>query len=1372
MKDNFRFLGLLTFLVLPLAGQSIVYRDGDFKPEDWSQPPLVFQEKAGGRANYQRSDTGGQPEAHVRITLFVEDESKVVAVLLNNRAVYRPAIDGPLTAIDYSEDARFFEGKPGGSGHETGPALRQGGRIYVYRTLFTETPNVWKTVSRNGITSAAFVELKANDSRGIFDPSSRPDFTDRGGDITFGYWRGRENSSSDSEEPYYPGGFLTFTGGNRRLIEPITVGIGLDNWSVTLRRSARMEAEDDSFIVAPGRLASIEALLQNDRNVPAGTQVELVSNTTLGTLELRTDRPGSFTYNAPPGEDVIDRFTYRLRNSSGTSNPATVTLRTADFLSCYIDGSYTIPFEPLPSPRRYRFTLRVEDVGSAITGPLPVAGQAVTFRVVHPFPFGDERVFTRTTDVNGLAFLDFEVDSNAFVEGLVGTGATQQNCAPGGVNVALPPSLENCPFAEFLARLWFAAGAFPNRTPNASDVASRLPLSFERIPGAKSPFVARGPGYMLAVKSDQAELYLPGSEPIRMRFPGARSNAPARTLEPRSGRINYVMGRDPGKWRAGVLQYGRVRFEQVYPGVDVVYYGKGGKLEYDLIVSPGADPSNIRLQFDGVDRLSLSTEGSLNLVKGGAEMKLDKPVVYQATPNGRRAIAAEYVLTGSGGAGFKVGEYDPSEPLVIDPVLSYGTYFGGGANDISLGVALDAQGNAYLTGSTFSADLATRNPLPGGGKRGSPTTMDTFVTKLNADGTGVVYSTYFGGTDQDLGLSIAVDSAGAAYVAGITRSTDFPVEQGLQRTHRGGGFLGSDAFVAKLDPSGSRLVYSTYLGGTGDEFAGSIAVDRDGNAHITGGTSSTNFPLQNPIQNQNRGGVTYNADAFVAKLNASGSTLLYSTYLGGTADDLGTSIALNGAGIAHITGVTYSDNFPTVQALQRRRLGSGDAFLTRLDAAGAALTYSTYLGGPDEDWGLAVALDQAGNMHVGGMTRSRSGFLVANAAQGRFAGPATRGFDGFVTKIGADGSTLVYSTYLGGDVHDAVSGLAIAANGDLLVTGHTASRNFSSPEAMQSQAGGLDDGFLARLSPQGAVQYRTYLGGSGKDVTYKVAVDAAGNAYVAGGSNSFDAPVAFRGLQTGVAGELDAYVVKIGPGTPPPVFTSVSGASFLTSTALAPGSLATGYGQNLASGIALAPDTTLPETLNGVSVRVTEQGGAEYRARLVAVAPTQVNYLVPSTLKAGLVSITVLNGERVLATGTARIRDVAPALFSANANGSGVAAALGLRARNEEQSTEVIFQCGTAAGSCAAAPLSLAAEDGQLYLLLFGTGIRNARGELKAKIGNIDVPVLGAAAHSVFQGLDQVNVGPLPASLAGAGEVPIVLSVDGIDTNPVTVRFR
>ena len=477
------------------------------------------------------------------------------------------------------------------------------------------------------------------------------------------------------------------------------------------------------------------------------------------------------------------------------------------------------------------------------------------------------------------------------------------------------------------------------------------------------------------------------------------------------------------------------------------------------------------------------------------------------------------MMKGKRHVGFRVATYDPSRPLIIDPVLAYSTYLGGSDTDRGNSIAVDSAGSAYVTGDTASIDF----PTTAGAAQTTSAGFDAFISKLNATGTALVYSTYLGGSDSDHSFSIAVDGTGSAYVTGETRSPDFPTTAGAVQTTL---VAGVDAFVTRLNATGSVLDYSTYLlsGGSGL----GIAVDGAGAAYVTGATEARYFPTTpGALQPTHAGGFH---DAFVTKLNATGTVRLYSTYLGGGsgAQDIGGDIAVDSAGSAYVTGRTDSTDFPiTPGAAQTTLSDRDDAFVSKLNATGTALVYSTYLGGSDYEDGVGIAVDAAGSAYVTAATQSTDFPTTSGVVQASHAGGRR---DAVVTKLNATGTALVYSTYLGGSGDDLVVGLAVDGAGAAFVSGTTESTDFPTTSAapQTTYAGGISDTFVTKLNATGSsLVYSTYLGGSSLDFSGGLAVDGAGTAYVTGQTFSTDFPTTAGAAQATHAGGLDAFVTKI-----------------------------------------------------------------------------------------------------------------------------------------------------------------------------------------------------------------------------------------------------
>jgi len=697
-----------------------------------------------------------------------------------------------------------------------------------------------------------------------------------------------------------------------------------------------------------------------------------------------------------------------------------------------------------------------------------------------------------------------------------------------------------------------------------NSVYARLPLSFEANLGQADPqvkFLSRGRGYAFLLSRDGAAMKLRSaarrqggrgdpakSDVLRMELVGANPQKVS-GIDELPGKSNYFIGNDPARWRTGVANYARVRYQSVFPGVDLVYYGNQGQLEYDFVVTPGADPGAIRMTLDTVGMgpgpgLCVDGNGDLVVKMNGGQVRFQKPTVYQMAPSAeptlggaRRSIDGRFRLTGRR-VTFAIGSYDHRLPLVIDPSLTYSTYLGGTDNDIANAIAIDSSGNAYLTGQTYSTNFPTQNPeQPAGCPTCSSTgKSDAFVSKINSSGSALTYSTYIGGSFADAGFAIAVDSAGNAYVTGQTDSTDFPNKGGFQTTGDNSG----EAFVLELDSAGSSLVYSSYLGGTGTDFGTGIAVDSSGNAYVVGTTYASNFPTANAYQSTNKGG----SDAFVTKVEAGGAKILDSTYLGGSSNDSGNAIRVDSSGNAYVTGETLSNNFPTASAFQASYGGQGDAFVTKLAipiSGNMSLGFSTYLGGTTADQAFGIALDGSNNVYITGVTTSTD-FPTKGPFQGALSGGT--GQDAFVSKLSSSGSSLIYSTYLGGAGSDTAHSVAVDSSGLAHVAGFTTSSNFPTANPIQGTYNGNTDAFLTRLSPSGCgLAFSTFLGGKSTDEVLGVRADSGGASYLTGYTASNDFPVQSP-FQGSTHGNDDAFLAKIPSLSAPVACTSVSSLAF------------------------------------------------------------------------------------------------------------------------------------------------------------------------------------------------------------------------------------
>jgi hypothetical protein len=731
--------------------------------------------------------------------------------------------------------------------------------------------------------------------------------------------------------------------------------------------------------------------------------------------------------------------------------------------------------------------------------------------------------------------------------------------------------------------LILAAGRASTR-PDLVKSYGKLPLSFEANHGqtdAQVKFIARGAGYTLfltpaeavfslqqghaansaspsknastkdgeqeladAVLNPTPKLAPESNAVLRVRLVNADRNATVTGMNELPGRTNYFRGNDPSKWTTNVATFAKVQYRDILKGVDLVYYGNQGQLEYDFIVAPGADTEQINLKFSGARNLHVDEQtGDLVLKAGKEEVRFHKPVAYQNGTDSKTLVAANYALDSHSRIGFALGQYDHSKPLVIDPTLTYSTYLGGGSNDYGTAITVDSTGSAYVTGYTSSTNFPTTSGAfqtsCGGGCSGG--TSDAFVSKLDPTGSFLVFSTYLGGSANDYGNGITLDASNNVFIVGQTFSTNFPTTAGAFQTRCSpDGCASGDVFVTELSSAGSNLIYSTYLGGTGKNQGNAIVLDTFGNVYITGYTQSLTFPVtQGAFQTTCKCGQSV---AFVTKLNTRGTGLVYSTYLGGTNGDVGYGIALDSSDDAYLTGYTQSYNFPTTPGAFQATLGANRAaWITKMNPTGTALVYSTYLGGstsvttPCEACGTAIAVDSSGDAYVCGLTAESNFPITPGAYQTTFMGP-TNGHDAFLTEMNPTGTGLVFSTYLGGNGDTGSTGISLDQSGNIWLKGQTKSTVFPvTPGAFQLTLAGAFDAFVSEIDPTGStLLYSTYLGGTETEyggATAVLALDSQNppGVYVTGYTNSTNFPVVPGSLQTSNAGLNDAFVSKFSP---------------------------------------------------------------------------------------------------------------------------------------------------------------------------------------------------------------------------------------------------
>jgi len=703
-----------------------------------------------------------------------------------------------------------------------------------------------------------------------------------------------------------------------------------------------------------------------------------------------------------------------------------------------------------------------------------------------------------------------------------------------------------------------ASGLKPSLSPSVIERYKQFPLSFEpnekQTNSANVKFLARGDGYILFLTGNDAVFSMRKSAQsgtvMRMSLLGANKNPSFSGMEELPGKSNYIIGNKPELWHTNIPTYRKVAEHNIYPGIDLVYYGTQRQLEYDFVIAPGVSPNKIQIAFQGPNNIHKNTNGDLVLSAAGNEdMVLHKPVAYQQIGSEKQLVAANYVLNGKDGVAFAIGNYDRSRTLIVDPILAYSTYLGGSGIDGANAIAIAPDNTAFVAGSTFSSDFPTIHALQDNRGGGPDFPQDAFVSKISADGSTLLYSTYLGGKDVDVANGIAVDNPGNAYVTGYTHSSDFPVTFGSVNVECGGdakcgaswnpgGLIVSNAFVTKLNAAGTGLIYSTFLGEYEQVQGTAIAVDSNGNVYVTGQTTENfaptvtitppnepppPFPISLTAFQSTYGGGSINA--FVTKIDPTGTTILYSSYLGGDIEDVGYGIAVDSNANAYITGLTYSTTFPTTAgSLQTANGGAGDAFVAKVNPGGTALLYSTYLGGSGLDQGNGIAIDNIGNAYVAGLTNSATFGFAPNGFQTAYAGEG----DAFVAKLTPTGA-LSYFTYLGGTKADAATGIAVDSTANVYLTGSTVSTDFPTAGAVfqPNYGGGNADSFVAKLDPTGkTLLYSSYLGGTNTELATGIAVDTSGSAYVTGQTCSEDFPLA-NPLQDVPGGNCDAYVAKI-----------------------------------------------------------------------------------------------------------------------------------------------------------------------------------------------------------------------------------------------------
>jgi len=681
-----------------------------------------------------------------------------------------------------------------------------------------------------------------------------------------------------------------------------------------------------------------------------------------------------------------------------------------------------------------------------------------------------------------------------------------------------------------------------------------LPLSFEANQGQAEPsvrYLSHSQSYTLFLERGESVIVPQATtgtvSPIRIRLANTNSNATPTAEEQQLTRTNYFLGNNPAKWQTNIPNYSRIRYNSIYPGIDLVYYGNQRHLEHDFIVAPHADPDRIVLTIEGTKQLHIdaNTRDLILSKNNRTSLRLRAPVTYQENNGARIPIRSSYKLLPNHRVSFEVGPYNHSRPLIIDPVLVYSTYLGGSGSSVNgdqgNGIAVDADGNAYIVGTTYSANFPITTGTFQETSNASAGLSTVFVSKLNAAGTALIYSTYLGGSGGDSGYGIALDQNRNAYITGATYSTDFPVTCGAFQVANPTTASGaSTAFVAKLNAAGDGLAYSTYLGGSGNhantaqgDVAQAIAVNSNGNSYVTGYTYSADFPL---TPGTFRTQLSAQPDIFATELSPDGTALVYSTYLGG--QGFGNAIAIDSSGDAFVAGSTSDPNFPvTSGAFQTSnnafQYGAPTAFVTELNPTGTDEVYSTYLGGSWGESAQAIAVDKNGFAYVTGTTNSPDFPLTSDVLEpsSNFPGsPAA-----FVTKLNATGTAMEYSTFLEGQ-STTISGLAVDNMGAAYIVGNATTSNagkfggfISTPDALPTPESSGNSAFILKLDPSAAfLNYATLLGGSANDAAIGVALDLSGSAYAVGYANSADFTVTSGALQTakGATAGSNAFVAK------------------------------------------------------------------------------------------------------------------------------------------------------------------------------------------------------------------------------------------------------
>lgn len=889
-----------------------------------------------------------------------------------------------------------------------------------------------------------------------------------------------------------------------------------------------------------------------------------------------------------------------------------------------------------------------------------------------------------------------------------------------------------------------------------------VPLSFEPNRGQTAQevrFVSRGKRSTLFLTARKAVLSLIRDErrlALEMRFKGANPSPAMEGSERLPGTVNYFFGTDQDKWTTGIPRFSRVVYRNIYSGIDLAYYGTDRQLEYDFVVSPGADPRAIRLEFAGQDKARIDRDGDLVLMAGGHELRQHKPVVYQDRDGRRNAVDGRYVLDGHT-VSFEVGPYDRLRPLVIDPLMGYSSYLGGNLEDSASAVATDPACNLYVSGGVASTDFpVTPGTYPG--KRGGSNTRTVFVMKIDPDSETLIYSAFLGAGSVS---GMATDAAGNAYVIG-TPGAEFPF------TYDPVGGTGAGSFIAKLSADGTKLLYSTTLHNS--TTANTIAVDQSGAAYVAGVVSGKTLPTTPGVIQPSFPG-TSSSTAYVAKFNADGRSFAYITYFGGPAT--GSTVVLSGiavdaSGNAYLTGNTRATDLRVTADAPQPRIGGSldDAFFFKLNASASSILFGTYLGGTGADWGIGIGLDAANNVYVGGRTTSGP----FPTTPGSYITSVT-GFGGaaWVTKYSPD-FKIQFSTYVA-DV-SSLNGVAVDSAGNTSMTGEAAFNSTlrTTPDAVKSRVDRNADGtqaWVAKLDPTGTrLLYGTYFGGSKDETAQAIATDSDGSLYISGETFSTEVPVSFNPVQSSKNSNLqvrDGYTTQF---VNIPWFDAdhvANGASF-KGGAVSPGEIITIYGFSLGPKVLKTYNIT-NQRFDSLLARtkITFDGVA---APIIYANWGQTSIVVPySVAGKSTTQVVVEYKGRPSAPVTLDVVQASPGIFTAAANGSGQGAIL-----LEDYSVNSA-QNAVPRGRAAMVFMTVGGETGTDGLL--APGIAQHPLPVTATIGGQDAQVIYAGpSPGLIWGLTQVNV-IVPDSAPTGAAVPITITIGGRSTQSgVTIAVK